>query len=600
MTSASNQDGIDIDVKALDRKYAEERDKRQRSDALGQYQAMQGKFAGFATDPHADPEFKREAIIEAVDVLIIGGGFAGLLTGARLHEQGVKNIRIIEQGSDFGGTWYWNRYPGAACDVESLIYLPMLEEMGYLPSERYPQAAEIYAYCRKLAERFALYPLALFQTQVRRVEWDESRTAWRVSTDRADQISARFVVSCTGLLSKPKLPGIPGIETFEGHAFHTSRWCYRYTGGDAEGGLTGLADKVVGIIGTGSTGVQTVPRLAEWAKRLFVFQRTPSSVDVRNNAPIDPQFLKTLEPGWQQQRRENFTAIVGGEYASVDMVQDSWTDIIRHVAPRLADGTPVADPDAIKLAEMRKMELVRRRVDAIVKDKATAESLKPYFHYFCKRPCFHDEYLEAFNRPNVDLVDTKGRGVERITPRGVVAAGREYPLDCLIFATGFDFLIDYSREAGMHVIGQGGRALSQHWENGPRTLYGFMTHGFPNFFTMSIAQTGAAVNYVHMADEQTKTIVHVIMRSMQCGAKTVQPTVEAEDEWVRMVVSGAAGRRAFLETCTPGYYNYEGKRDRSAELNDFYAPGPMAYARLLDHWRQQPDFPGLRMERNSP
>ena len=598
MTSASNQDDIDIDVEALDRKYAEERDKRRRSDALGQYQAMQGKFAGFANDPHADPDFRREAIIEKVDVLIIGGGFAGLLTGARLHEEGVKNIRIIEQGADFGGTWYWNRYPGAACDVESLIYLPMLEEMGYLPSERYPKAAEIYAYCRRLAERFALYPAALFQTQVRRVAWDESRAGWMVSTDRADEISARFVVSCTGLLSKPKLPGIPGIETFEGHAFHTSRWCYSYTGGDADGGLTGLADKVVGIIGTGSTGVQTVPRLAEWAKHLFVFQRTPSSVDVRNNAPIDLQFLKTLEPGWQQQRRENFTAIVGGEYAPVDLVKDSWTDIIRNVAPRLADGTPVADPEAIKIAELKKMELVRRRVDAVVNDKATADALKPYFHYFCKRPCFHDEYLEAFNRPNVELVDTNGRGVERITPRGAVVAGREYPLDCLIFATGFDFLVDYSREAGMHVIGQGGQALSQHWEDGPRTLYGFMSHGFPNFFTMSIAQTGAAVNYVHMADEQTKTIVHVIMRSMNCGAKTVQPTVEAEDEWVRMVVSGAKARRAFLETCTPGYYNYEGKRDRSAELNDFYAPGPMAYARLLGHWRQQPDLPGLRMERN--
>ena len=591
-----NDIDIDIDVDALDRKYAEERDKRQRSDALGQYQSMQGKFAGFDQDPHADPDFRREAILEDVDVLIIGGGFAGLLTGARLHAKGVGNIRIIEQGADFGGTWYWNRYPGAACDVESLIYLPMLEEMGYLPSERYPKAAEIYAYCRKLAERFALYPAALFQTHVQRVEWDESHTRWIVGTDRADRIAARFVVSCTGLLSKPKLPGIPGIETFEGHSFHTSRWRYDYTGGDAEGGLTGLADKLVGIIGTGSTGIQTVPRLAESAKHLYVFQRTPSSVDVRNNAPLDPQFLQTLEPGWQRQRRENFTSIVGGEYVPVDMVQDSWTDIIRNVAPRLADGTPVADAQAIKLAEMKKMELVRRRVDAIVKDKATAEALKPYFHYFCKRPCFHDEYLEAFNRPNVELVDTKGRGVERITPRGVVVAGREYTLDCLIFATGFDFLVDYSREAGMQVIGQDGQPLSKRWQDGPRTLYGFMTHGFPNFFTMSIAQTGAAVNYVHMADEQTKTIVHVITQSMSRGAKTVQPTVEAEDEWVKTVASGAKDRRAFLETCTPGYYNYEGKRDRSAALNDFYAPGPMAYARLLDHWRQQADLPGLQME----
>jgi cyclohexanone monooxygenase len=400
-------------------------------------------------------------------------------------------------------------------------------------------------------------------------------------------------VSCTGLLSTPKLPGIPGIESFAGHAFHTSRWDYAYTGGNGDGSLTGLADKVVGIIGTGSTGIQTIPHLASSAKHLYVFQRTPSSVDVRNNAPTDPEFLKSLKTGWQRERRDNFTTIVGGGYAPVDMVQDSWTDIIRSVVPRLVDGTPVMDPEAVKLAEMTKMELTRRRVDAIVKNKTVAEALKPYFNYFCKRPCFHDEYLDTYNRPNVDLIDTKGKGVERITAHGVVVAGQEYPLDCLIFATGFDFLTDYCREAGMQVIGPGGQTLSKHWEEGPRTLYGFMTHGFPNFFTMSIAQAGAAVNYVHMADEQTKTIVHVITECMRKGVATIQPTEQAENDWVETIVSGAKGRRAFLEACTPGYYNYEGKRERAAALNDFYAAGPMAYVQLLDEWRANPDLPGL-------
>jgi cyclohexanone monooxygenase len=602
VTSTSKPNTVDIDVEALNRKYAEERDKRKRSDAMGQYQTLQGKFASFGHDPHADPQFKRNAILEDIDVLIIGGGFAGLLTGGRLREKGVQSLRIIEKGADFGGTWYWNRYPGAACDVESYIYLPMLEELGYLPSQRYPKAAEIYAHCQKLAQRFELYPAALFQTQVQRVEWDESRQRWRVGTDREDTISARFVVSCTGLLSTPKLPGIPGIETFAGHAFHTSRWDYAYTGGNGDGNITGLADKVVGIIGTGSTGIQTIPHLASSAKHLYVFQRTPSSVDPRNNAPTDPEFLKSLKPGWQRARRDNFTTIVGGGYAPVDMVQDSWTDIIRSVVPRLVDGTPVVDPEAVKLAEMTKMELTRRRVDAIVKNKAVAEALKPYFNYFCKRPCFHDEYLDTFNRPNVDLIDTKGKGVERITARGVVVAGREYPLDCLIFATGFDFLTDYSREAGMRVIGPGGRTLSKHWEEGPRTLYGFMTHGFPNFLTMSIAQAGAAVNYVHMADEQTKTIVHVITECMRKGVATIQPTEQAENDWVETIVSGAKGRRAFLEACTPGYYNYEGKRERAAALNDFYAAGPMAYVQLLDEWRANPELPGLekRFARSDP
>lgn len=590
-----NNDDFEIDVDALSARFAEEREKRLRSDGLAQYQALQGRFADFAKDPLADPNFKRAAVTEDVDVLIIGGGFAGLLAGARLREKGVRSIRIVEKGADFGGTWYWNRYPGAACDVESYIYLPMLEELGYLPSQRYPKASEIHAHCRKLAERFELYPAALFQTSVKRLVWDEQRARWMVSTDRDDLICARFVVSCTGLLSNPKLPGIPGIETFAGHTFHTSRWDYGYTGGDENGGLTGLADKVVGIIGTGSTGIQTIPHLAASARQLYVFQRTPSSVDIRKNAPTDPEFIKTLKPGWQRERRNNFTAIVGGEYAPVDLVQDSWTDIIRNVVPRLQDGTLVSDPEAIKLAEMKKMERTRRRVDAIVKNKETAAALKLYSHYFCKRPCFHDEYLQAYNRPNVDLIDTHGKGVERITARGVVVEGREYPLDCLIFATGFDFLTDYCREAGFEVIGPGKRSLSQHWEEGPRTLYGFMTHGFPNFFTMSIAQAGAAVNYVHIADEQTQTIVHVIGEAMRRGAATIQPTPEAQDAWVEEIVAGAKGRRAFLESCTPGYYNYEGKRERAAALNDFYAPGPMAYIRLLEAWRQRPDLPGLQL-----
>ncbi|WP_217705653.1 flavin-containing monooxygenase [Peristeroidobacter soli] len=593
MSSSSENIGIDVD--ALERKYAEEREKRRRTDAMAQFQALQGRFADFAKDPHANPDFKRDALKEDVDVLIIGGGFAGLLAGGRLRERGVKRIRIVEKGADFGGTWYWNRYPGAACDVESYIYLPMLEELGYLPSQRYPNAPEIREHCHKLAERFDLYPSALFQTQVSSVQWDEQRGRWDVRTDRGDSISARFVVSCTGLLSNPKLPGIPGIEDFEGHAFHTSRWDYGYTGGDERGNMTGLANKRVGIIGTGSTGIQVIPQLAAAAGHLYVFQRTPSSVDVRNNGPTDPRLMETFQPGWQRERRDNFTALVGGEYVPVDLVQDSWTDIIRNVMPRLENGTPVADADAVKLAEMSKMEGVRRRVEAIVKDKATAEALKPYFHYFCKRPCFHDEYLEAFNRPNVSLIDTQGKGVERITARGVVVQGREYPLDCLIFATGFDFLTEYCREAGMEVTGPGAVTLSKHWEQGRRTLYGIMTRGFPNFFMVSIAQAGAAVNYVHIADEQTKTIVHMITEALRRDVATLQPTLEAQNEWVQQIADGAAARQAFLETCTPGYYNYEGQRPRHVALNDFYAPGPMAYIRVLDNWRQKADLAGLEL-----
>ncbi|PEQ14262.1 monooxygenase [Novosphingobium sp. PC22D] len=583
----------DIDLDELERRYAQERDKRLRSDGMAQYEPLGKRFAALARDPHADPDFKRAPIEEDGEVLIIGGGFAGLLAGARLREQGVDAIRIIEKGADFGGTWYWNRYPGAACDVESTVYLPMLEELGHVPTERYPRGSEIQAYCGRIAERYDLRRAALFQTLARKLRWDAGRARWIVETDRGDRIAARFVISCTGLLSNPKLPRIPGIETFAGHAFHTSRWDYAYTGGDESGGLTGLADKVVGIIGTGSTGVQVIPHLAAWAKHLYVFQRTPASVEVRANRPLTDDDFAGLEPGWQRQRRDNFTTLTGGGYAPVDLVGDSWTDIIRSVMPRLENGEPVADVEAIRRAEMRKAEGVRQRVAATVRDPETAEALKPWFHYFCKRPCFHDEYLESFNRPNVTLVDTQGKGVERFTPAGAVVAGTEYPLDCLVLATGFDFLVDYCEEAGLEIVGDGGVDLSDRWADGPLTLHGMQTHGFPNFFMMAIAQAGAAVNYVHTADEQTQTIAQIIAETRERGATRVEPSLAAETAWVETIVEGAKARRAFLESCTPGYYSYEGRRERKAALNDFYAGGPMAYIEHLRDWRDAGGFPGL-------
>ncbi|MFC0203432.1 flavin-containing monooxygenase [Novosphingobium soli] len=584
----------DLDFDALEGRYAEERERRLRSDGMAQYEPLAERFAALARDPHADPDFARDPLEEDCEVLIIGGGFAGLLAGARLREDGIDSIRVVEKGADFGGTWYWNRYPGAACDVEATIYLPMLEELGHIPTERYPRASEIHSYCGKIAERYDLRRAALFQTEARDLQWDPSRSRWIVRTDRGDQIAARFVVSCTGLLSNPKLPRIPGIETFAGHAFHTSRWDYGYTRGDETGGMTGLADKVVGIVGTGSTGVQVIPHLAASAQHLFVFQRTPASVEVRNNGPLDPASFAGRQPGWARERRDNFTTLTGGGYAPVDLVGDSWTDIIRGVMPRLENGAPVADPEALRRAELLKAEAVRQRVSAEVVDPATAEALKPWFHYFCKRPCFHDEYLASFNRPNVILVDTKGKGVERFTSAGAVVDGVEYPLDCLVLATGFDFLVDYCAEAGLDIVGPEG-ALADRWADGPLTLHGMQTHGFPNFFMMAIAQAGAAVNYVHTADEQTQTIAHIIAETRKRGAATIQPSRKAERAWVEEIVEGAKGRRAFLESCTPGYYSYEGRRERRALLNDFYAPGPMAYIELLRRWRQTGDMAGLEL-----
>jgi cyclohexanone monooxygenase len=460
-TAAPSADDLGFDPEALKARYKAERDKRLRAEGNAQYREIGGAFSHYADDPYVAPGFKRAALSDSVEVLVVGGGFGGLLAGARLREAGVTDIRIVEKGGDFGGTWYWNRYPGAACDIESYIYLPLLEEVGYLPVEKYSRAPEILEYSRRIGRHFGLYENALFQTEVTGMRWDEAVSRWIVSTNRGDAIGARFVVMANGPLHRPKLPGIPGVETFRNHSFHTSRWDYAYTGGDSNGGLTGLHGKRVGIIGTGATAVQCVPHLGAWAEELFVFQRTPSSIDVRNNRPTDPEWAASLEPGWQQRRMDNFNTLVSGGFQAEDLVDDGWTDIIGNILliarRKAAAGEKVEDPAALmQLADFTKMEQVRARVDVEVKDPAKAEALKPWYNQFCKRPCFHDEYLATFNRPNVHLIDTKGRGVERITERGVVAGGREYELDCLIYATGFEVGTEYTRRSGYELHGRTG------------------------------------------------------------------------------------------------------------------------------------------------
>ena len=438
---------------------------------------------------------------------VIGGGFAGLITGARLRQAGIDDFRIIEKGGDFGGTWYWNRYPGAQCDVESYVYLPLLEETSYVPSEKYVRAPEILEHCRRIAQHFELYQRACLSTEVTAIAWDATRRRWVVHTDRGDRLSARFLVMGNGPLHRPKLPGIPGIEDFRGHAFHTSRWDYGYTGGDSNGNLRRLADKRVGIIGTGATAVQVVPHVAADAGELYVFQRTPSSIDVRANRPTDPSWAASLQPGWQRQRMENFTLLTSGGFAEEDLVMDGWTDIIGKLVTRLRDRSPGSEGDLasiLELADFEKMEQIRSRVDTIVTDPATAEALKPWYRQFCKRPCFHDAYLQAFNRPNVSLVHTDGRGVDAITAEGVIVGEREYAVDCLIYATGFEVGTDYTRRAGYDVVGSRGVSLSEYWRGGMRSLHGMHVHGFPNMFVLGHTQGGFTVNYPHLLEEASE------------------------------------------------------------------------------------------------
>ena len=589
-----------VDTEALRRKYEAERLKRVRSDGSAQYVAITGRYAHYLDDPYVEPGFTRAAITREMDVLVVGGGFGGLLAAARLRAAGYDDLCIIEKAGDFGGTWYWNRYPGAACDTESYIYLPLLEETGYMPVGKYAKAPEILAHSQRIGRHFDLYRAALFQTVITGMRWDDVVGRWLISTNRQDELRARFVVLAGGPLNLPKLPGIPGLDTFEGHSFHTSRWDYAYTGGSSMGGLTGLADKRVGIIGTGATAVQCVPHLGEGAKELFVFQRTPSSVDVRNDRPTDPDWARSLQPGWQRERMHNFTTVISGGRFEVDLVNDGWTDLINNIAlaahRQAQAGGAVADPDAlVQRADDLKMQKVRARVDAVVQDPATADALKPWYNQFCKRPCFHDQYLPTFNRPNVHLVDTQGQGVERITPRGVVVAGKEYALDCLIFGTGFEVGTDFTRRLGFEVTGRNGLTLTDKWKDGASTFHGLFTRGFPNLFVMTTQQSGQSANFQHMLDEQSRHIGHILGEVKARGVRTLEASADAEAKWVDTIVKLARTRHDFLAACTPGYYNNEGKPDARTERNNQFWRGPMVFIRLLDEWRKAGTLPGLEL-----
>jgi cyclohexanone monooxygenase len=590
---------IQIDVDDLTRKYEAERERRLRADGRAQYAEL--RDCGFVdgADPFADPNFDRAAITRQADVVVIGGGFAGLLAGANLRKADLKDIVVVEKGGDFGGTWYRNRYPGVSCDVESYIYLPLLEDTGFMPSMKYATGREIFEYARLIGRTFKLYDDALFQTAVTALRWDEADARWIVATSRGDQIAARFVVSCTGLFGEAKVPLIEGAERFEGRMFHTSRWDYAYTGGDQFGNLTGLRDKTVAIIGTGATGIQAIPFLAKDAGHLYVFQRTPTSIDVRGNRPTDPDWFRSLKPGWQRERNANFASILSGGVEPEDMVDDGWTEIMRHI-PLPAGGEDKrenADPREMAIAGMRKMEEVRRRVASVVKDPQTAEALKPYYHYFCKRPGFHDGYLDVFNQDNVTLVDTGGKGVERITPRGLVAGGKDYPADCIIFATGFGWFGDLSKETGMDIHGRNGLALADHWKDGPRTLHAMQAHNFPNFFMMRVIQAGASFNFTQTAIEQTGHIAHIIAETLKRGADAVEVTAEAEQAWVDEVIANAGPRLEQLKACTPSYYNFEGQLPANAAQNELYGPGPIPYFRLLEEWRAGGQLEGLALSK---
>ncbi|NOT54372.1 MAG: NAD(P)/FAD-dependent oxidoreductase [Deltaproteobacteria bacterium] len=588
---------LGFDPAEMRRKYADERAKRLRADANHQYQEITGKYAHYNTDPYVDPGFTRPAIREELDVAIVGGGFGGLLSAARLQKAGITNIRIIEKAGDFGGTWYWNRYPGAQCDIESYVYLPLLEETGYIPKEKYSFAPEIFAHAQRIGKHFNLYERACFQTQIKEVRWNEETARWTITSDRGDVFQARFVIMSSGPLNRPKLPAIPGIEKFKGHTFHTSRWDYNYTGGDTTGGLHKLADKRVGIIGTGATAIQSVPHLGEHAKQLYVFQRTPSSVDERGNKPTDPAWVKTLRPGWQEYRNTNFCSLLAGLPVEEDLVGDKWTSLFKNLSKLMAGKGQSELSDEAKaflseVADYQKMNEIRDRVSSIVKDPATAEALKPWYGQWCKRPTFNDDYLPTFNRPNVKLVDTKGKGVERVTENAVVVDGVEYEVDCIIYATGFEVGTAYTRRSEFEVYGRNGESLTDYWAKGMKTYHGFLSHGFPNLFHMGLTQTGLAPNFTYMLNGQADHIAHIVAQVNARNAKAVEPTPEAETAWVKLVTAPTF-MTEYQNVCTPGYYNGEGKKEGQGFLESQYPEGAVPFYNMLARWREQGDFQGL-------
>ncbi|PTL71819.1 monooxygenase [Rathayibacter caricis DSM 15933] len=575
-------------LEAARAKYRAERDRRARPDAATQYRRAAGEFGYYAKDPYTE-RTEREPKTDRVEALVIGAGFGGLLTASRLREAGVDSLRLMDEAGDVGGTWYWNRYPGVRCDIESSVYLPLLEEVGGMPSERYAPGEEIRRHAVAIAEQYGLYRDTLFQTRATALTWDEEAEEWLVETDRGDRFRARFVVTSSGTLTQPKLPGIPGIETFRGHTFHTSRWDYGYTGGTPDGGLTGLADKRVAVVGTGATGLQVIPHVGEDARELIVFQRTPSTVDVRDNRPTDPEWAASLRPGWQRERMENFLAVLAGEPVDESLVQDGWTKTVELQRQILSGAVDTSLPPEERelrdeLADLDTMDRLRARVDSVVEDPATAEALKPWYRYMCKRPGFSDTYLPTFNRPNVRLVDTADTGgITRMTETEVVVGDTAYEVDCVIFATGFEVGISGVMSGTLPVVGRGGRTLLEAWARGPRTLHGFSSHGFPNLFHLSGIQNANSVNFAHILLEQAEHIAAVIARGREVGARYLEPSVEAEEAWVRTVHETAADTRAFQAECTPGYYNGEGTRSIGGAS---YSPGPIAFHRLLREWRE--------------
>nr|GAT53182.1 predicted protein [Mycena chlorophos] len=617
----------DPDVQA---RYISERKKRLRADGPAQFvtlsEADSAHLAALSEDPWADHAALNSAPSvlndgDEVGHLVLGAGYGGLLFAVRLLQSGAAkadDLRMVDDAAGFGGTWYWNRYPGLMCDVESYIYMPLLEETGYMPKHRYAYGDELRLHAERIAEKWALQGRAQWRTKYRKAVWDGEKGRWDVSLEenrgrgeatREFVVHARFVYAVSGPFVGPHIPRLEGLDAFAGKMFHTSRWDYAATGGtpqapESEDGsawwdLPGLKGKRVGIIGTGATAIQVVPQLARNAAHPLrlptypVVCRYPWPAANRPNRVGDVNRVGTglaegpknlVDDGWTWV--PSYNAVTGGEAtsASVGPVVPTPEGIGKHVG-------------ALQAADLPRMERIRKRVDEVVANHAVAEKLKPWYPTWCKRPAFHDHYLPSFNRPNVTLVDTDGKGVDRATTAGLVVAGTEYPLDVLVLSTGYvPPGGSPAKRSGCTFIGKGEVSLDDVWvKEGAGTLHGFGVHGFPNLFFAPLAQGSISANFAGSLDVSAQHVAYIISTALARGssdAMVVEVSREAQDAWVREILQRAAWFSA-VSGCTPGYLNGEGARDRMDMETKMrmarstpWGEGIRSFEKVLRRWRE--------------
>lgn len=623
-----------VDELQLEKRYGEERAKRLRDEGNDQYVdiSVSDKFVSFLDDPWVDASMIKDAKMMFPDnhckLLILGAGWGGLLYAIRMVQAGMSpdDIRIVDSAGGFGGTWYWNRYPGLTCDIESYCYLPLLEETGYIPKHRYATGEEIRKYADLAAENWGVHESAVFQTQAKKMVWDESGKEWKlelVQKRKGEQpqtlnVRAAFVASANGVLNWPKLPGVPGVLDFKGDIFHSSRWNYGLTGGSAmDPSLVKLQGKRVAIVGTGCTAVQIVPHLARWAEHVYVIQRTPAAVDERAQRETDSEWFRSevaTSIGWQRERLRNLHGHLTTEkQPDKNLVGDGWTGAVGMVGvagnihgPKTMEDLPAYMKTLHTLDGLRQ-DRIRRRAEEVVKDPEVAKKLQAWYPTWCKRPAFSDDYLDTFNRDNVTLVDTDGKGLESLTADSIVAGDQSYPVDVIIFATGFraPFTGTPAQKANIEIVGSNGISMKEEWgRNGPSTQHGVLDANFPNLFLSGPWQAALSPNNLFNVDTLAKQAAYILKTAKERARSepfTVTVSAKAAEDWGMQVLMRSAPMAAIVG-CTPSYFNVEGGIDRTPPefqavmaRSGLWGHGIESFVGVVDAWREEGSLQGIEV-----